>query len=52
MRLTKIQIVAEFVVEDGEDLLPGTFGPIQLTPKEWREGFDLQARIEAELPEQ
>lgn len=49
-RLTKIQVAAEFVLEDGEDLVPATFGPIQLTPREWRE-FDLQQAIEAGLAE-
>jgi hypothetical protein len=49
-RLVKVQIAAEFVIEDPDDgiLNPGTFGPIELTAKDWAD-FNLQERIEKEL---
>jgi hypothetical protein len=43
--LTKVQIAAEFVLDDGGYMTPGTFGPVEMTSKEWAE-FDLQAAIE------
>lgn len=44
--LVKVQIAAEFVVDDGEFKEPGTFGMIEMTAREWAD-FDLQAAIEA-----
>ncbi len=46
VRLTKVQIDAEFVVDEGEDseLEPGSFGPVTLTPREWAK-FDLRTSI-------
>ena len=47
VRLTKIQVAAEFVIDpegDGE-LEPGSYGPVALTAAEWA-GFDLQAAVE------
>ncbi len=43
--LTKVQITAEFVLDDGDYKLPGTFGPVTLTARDWAD-FDLQAEIE------
>jgi hypothetical protein len=43
--LVKVQITAEFVMDDGEFKLPGTFGPVQMTAREWA-AFDLQSAIE------
>jgi hypothetical protein len=47
IRLTKVQVLAEFVVDpgEGEDLEPGVFGPVSLTPKEWQQ-FNLAKAIE------
>jgi hypothetical protein len=45
-QIVKVQVAAEFVVADGEHLAPGTFGPVEMTAREWAE-FDLQAAIEA-----
>ena len=53
VRLTKVQVLAEFVVEeeDEDELEPGVFGPVKLTAREWA-AFDLQATVEAELDKQ
>jgi hypothetical protein len=47
-QLVKVQLAAEFVLNDGEFMEPGTFGPIQMTAREWAE-FDLHAAIKAGL---
>jgi hypothetical protein len=48
--LTKVQVTAEFVLDDpeSEQLEPGVFAQRLLTPKEWA-AFDLVEAIEAEL---
>jgi hypothetical protein len=48
--LVKVQIAAEFVLPDGDYMTPGTFGPVEMTAREWAE-FDLQAAIEAGIAE-
>lgn len=54
IRLTKVQILAEFVIdriqelEPDYDLEPGTYGPVTMTPREWTE-FNLQEAIEKSL---
>ena len=45
-KLVKVQIAAEFVMADGDFMEPGTFGPVELTAREWA-SFNLQAAIEA-----
>ncbi len=45
-QLVKVQIAAEFVLSDGEYMTPGTFGPVEMTARDWAE-FDLQTAIEA-----
>jgi hypothetical protein len=51
VRLVKIQLAAEFILdEDGEELEPGTFGPVALTAREWA-SFDLQAEVEKGVTE-
>ena len=44
--LVKVQVAAEFVVDDGEYKEPGTFGPVEMTARQWAD-FNLQAAIEA-----
>jgi hypothetical protein len=44
--IVKVQLVAEFVVQDGDYKEPGTFGPVEMTARQWAE-FNLQAAIEA-----
>jgi hypothetical protein len=52
VRLVKVRIDAEFVLDDGgvkpAFLEPGVFGPLTLTAREWA-SFDLQTRIEQEI---
>jgi hypothetical protein len=50
-RLVKVQLAAEFVIADGDFMQPGTFGPVEMTAREWAE-FDLQAAIERGLSAQ
>lgn len=45
MKLVKVQISAEFVVEDGDFLSPGIFGPAEMTAREWAK-FNLIQAIE------
>lgn len=45
-QLVKVQVAAEFVLPDGEYMTPGTFGPVEMTAREWA-AFDLQTAIEA-----
>ena len=47
-QLTKVQIAAEFTIPDGEYQLAGTYGPVQLTPREWA-SFDLARALEDAL---
>lgn len=44
-RLVKVQISAEFVAENGDHMEPITFGPVQMTAREWAQ-FDLQEEVE------
>jgi hypothetical protein len=45
LRLVKVELRAEFVLDDGEALTPATFGPLTIIASDWPE-FDLQRAAE------
>lgn len=44
VRLLRVTVTAEVVVDDGESLTPLNVSPLILTPAQWRE-FDMDAQL-------